>query len=84
MQNIREEEFLKTVDKLKELDFAESDVLMTLFEYKLKDEKDQLDLAQDVASQYRDGKLDPKIAMQIERKKKKERLKKNIFQNHNQ
>ena len=40
MQNIREDEFMKTVEKLKELEFAESDVLTTLFEYKLKDEKD--------------------------------------------
>ena len=40
VQNIREEEFLKTLDKLKELDFAESVILATLFEYKLRDEHD--------------------------------------------
>lgn len=39
VQNIREDEFLRTVEKLKELDFAESVVLQTLFEYKLRDEQ---------------------------------------------
>jgi hypothetical protein len=40
VQSIREDEFLKTLEKLKELDFAESVILSTLFEYKLKDEHD--------------------------------------------
>ena len=40
VQNIKEEEFMRTVEKLKELDFAESVVLQTLFEYKLRDEHD--------------------------------------------
>ena len=40
VQNIKEDEFLKTLEKLKEIDFAESIILSTLFEYKLKDEHD--------------------------------------------
>ena len=40
IQNIRNDEFMKTVERLKELDFAESVVMETLFEYKLKDEHD--------------------------------------------
>lgn len=40
VQNIKEDEFLRTLEKLKELDFAESIVMQTLFEYKLKDEHD--------------------------------------------
>lgn len=40
VQNLKEDEFLKTLEKLKELDFAESIVMQTLFEYKLKDEHD--------------------------------------------
>lgn len=40
VQNIKDDEFLKTVEKLKEIDFAESVVLSTLYEYKLKDEHD--------------------------------------------
>jgi hypothetical protein len=70
VQNIREVEFMRTVEKLKELDFAESVVLQTLFEYKIRDEHDQLDLANEVAREYHSGKLDPKLAMKIERKKK--------------
>ena len=70
VQNIKEEEFMRTVEKLKELDFAESVVLQTLFEYKLRDEHDQLDLASDVAKEYHSGKLDPLIAMRMEKKKK--------------
>jgi hypothetical protein len=38
--NIKNDEFLGTVEKLKEIDFAESVVLQTLFEYKIKDEHD--------------------------------------------
>lgn len=34
VQNIKEEEFMRTFLKLKELDFAESAVMKTLFEYK--------------------------------------------------
>jgi len=41
IQNIREDEFIRTLEKLKEIDFAESAILQTLFEYKLKDEYDQ-------------------------------------------
>jgi hypothetical protein len=41
-----------------------------LFEYKLRDEHDQLDLASDVAKEYHSGKLDPLIAMRMEKKKK--------------
>ena len=40
VQNIRNDEFMKTVENLKEIDFAESVVLQTLYEYKLKDELD--------------------------------------------
>lgn len=40
IQNIKEDEFLKALEKLKELDFAESVILGTLFEYKQKDEHD--------------------------------------------
>ena len=38
--NIKNDEFLGTVEKLKEIDCAESVVLQTLFEYKIKDEHD--------------------------------------------
>ena len=67
VQNIREDEFLRTVEKLKEIDFAESAVLQTLFEYKIRDEHDQLDLANEVAKEYHSGKLDPLLAMRIEK-----------------
>ena len=70
VQNIREDEFLRTLEKLKELDFAESIVMQTLFEYKLKDEHDQLDLANEVAKEYHSGKLDPLLAMRLEKKKR--------------
>ena len=68
--NIKNDEFLGTVEKLKEIDFAESVVLQTLFEYKMKDEHDQLDLANEVAKEYHSGKLDPLLAMKIEKKKR--------------
>lgn len=70
VQNIKDDEFIKTLEILKELDFAESVVIQTLFEYKLKDEHDQLDLASEVAKEYHSGKLDPKLAMKLERRKK--------------
>ena len=70
VQNIREEEFVRTLEKLKEIDFAESVILQTLFEYKLKDEYDQLDLAEEVAKEYHSGKLDPLMALRNERKNK--------------
>jgi hypothetical protein len=70
VQNIKDDEFMKTVEKLKEIDFAESVILQTLFEYKTKDEHDQLDLANEVSKEYHSGKLDPLLAMRIERKKK--------------
>jgi len=38
--NIKEDEFMKTIEKLKELEFADRFIIETLFEYKLKDEHD--------------------------------------------
>lgn len=34
VQNLREEEFLRTFAKLKDIDFADCSVMKTLFEYK--------------------------------------------------
>ncbi|MFN9909133.1 MAG: hypothetical protein ACK56F_23940 [bacterium] len=59
VSNMKGEEFMKNVDKLKELDFAEGLILQTLFDYKVRDEHDQIDLANDVAKEYHSGKLDP-------------------------
>ena len=70
VQNIRDDEFMRTVEKLKEIDFAESVILQTLFEYKIKDEHDQQDLANEVAKEYHSGKLDPLMALRMERKNK--------------
>ena len=38
VQSIKNDEFMKNVDKLKELDFAEGLILQTLFDYKINDE----------------------------------------------
>ena len=54
---------MRTCDNLKELDYAESAVIQTLFEYKLKDEHDQIDMAHEVAKEYHSGKIDPLTAM---------------------
>ena len=59
VSNLKNDEFMKNVDKLKELDFAEGLILQTLFDYKVRDEHDQIDLANDVAKEYHCGKLDP-------------------------
>jgi len=40
VQNLKENEFMKAVEMLKEIDFAESAILETLFKYKIKDEHD--------------------------------------------
>lgn len=40
LENIREHEFLRAMDKLKDLDFADGSILETLYEYKVKDEYD--------------------------------------------
>jgi hypothetical protein len=50
---------MKSVDKLKELDFADGMILKTLFEYKMRDEHDQIDIANEVSKEYHSGKLDP-------------------------
>ena len=59
ISNLKNEEFMKNVEKLKELDFADGIILQTLFEYKIRDEHDQVDLANDVAKEHHSGKLDP-------------------------
>jgi len=38
--SLKGEEFMKNVEKLKELDFAEGIILQTLFDYKVRDEHD--------------------------------------------
>jgi hypothetical protein len=38
--SLKGEEFMKNVEKLKELDFAEGLILQTLFDYKVRDEHD--------------------------------------------
>lgn len=40
ISNLKNEEFMKNVEKLKELDFADGIILQTLFEYKIRDEHD--------------------------------------------
>jgi len=59
VQSIKNDEFMRNVEKLKELDFAEGLILQTLFEYKVKDEHNQIDIANEVAKEYHSGKLDP-------------------------
>jgi hypothetical protein len=76
IQSMKNDEFMKHVEKLKELDFAEGLVLQTLFDYKLRDEYDQIDLAADVAKEYHSGKLDPQMGMKNEKKKRGEIIKK--------
>lgn len=61
---------MKNVEKLKELDFAEGLILQTLFDYKVRDEHDQIDLANDVAKEYHSGKLDPQQGWKLEKKKR--------------
>lgn len=39
ISNLKNDEFMGNVEKLKELDFAEGLVLQTLFDYKIKDEQ---------------------------------------------
>eukprot|EP00347_Sterkiella_histriomuscorum_P011639 403371682 len=77
VQNLKDDEFLKTLDKLKEIDFADSTVLETLYEYKVKDEQDQIEQANEVMKEFHSGKLDPLNAMKLERKKKISQLKRN-------
>jgi hypothetical protein len=70
VNDLKEEEFMKNVEKLKELDFAEGLILQTLFDYKVRDEHDQVDLAIDVAKEYHSGKLDPQQGWKAEKKKR--------------
>jgi hypothetical protein len=44
----------------------------------LRDEHDQQDLANEVAKEYHSGKLDPLLALRIERKNKLKQNQKNI------
>ncbi|CDW81148.1 UNKNOWN [Stylonychia lemnae] len=76
VQNIKEEQFLKTLDKLKEIDFADSSVMETLFEYKTRDEEDQIEQAHEVAKEYHSGKLDPLNAIKLEKKRRTQNTKK--------
>ena len=78
ISSIKNEEFMGHVEKLKELDFAEGLVLQTLFDYRIKDEQYQVDLAQEISKEYHSGKLDPQAGKQAQRKKRKAHHK-NVF-----
>ncbi len=70
VESLKNDEFMSNVNRLKDLDFAEGMVLQTLFDYKLRDEQDQIDLAQDVSKEYHSGRLDPGAAIKMQRKRK--------------
>jgi len=74
---IKDQEFNRTLSKLKEIDFADSSMLATLFEYKLRDEEEQIEQAYDVVKEYHSVKLDAQNNIRQERKRKALLLKKN-------
>lgn len=76
VQNLKEEEFLRTFAKLKDIDFADCTVMKTLFEYKKQDEYDQDELANEVIKEYHSGRLDPLRNVRQLKKKKKEKISK--------
>ena len=65
---------MKTLDTLKEIEFADSSVIKTLYEYKVSGEMEQLEQANGVVREYHSGKLDPLNALKNERKRKKTML----------
>ena len=52
MQNFREEEYIRTLNLLKGIDFTDAKSLKTLFLYHFKDELDQIELANEVTKEY--------------------------------
>ena len=69
VQHVKEQEFFRVMHILREIDFAESDVLTTLFEYKFRDQLEKIDQSQEVTKEYHSGKLDPKQAMKMDKVK---------------
>lgn len=49
---------MRTVQNLKEIEFAHSDMIETLYEYKLKDDYDQIEEAIEVVKDYYTVKID--------------------------
>jgi hypothetical protein len=68
---MREEEYLRMLRLLKNIDFADVSSLKTLFLYHFRDELDQIELANDTTKDYHQGKFDPENVKTTENKKKK-------------
>ena len=77
MAGIKDEQFSRTLGKLKEIDFADSSILATLFEYKLRDEEEQIEQAHDVVKEYHSAKLDANSTIRQERRRKTQILRRN-------
>ena len=69
LQNFRDEEMLKILEFIKEIDFAEAESMPKLYELKLKDDLDRLKVIKEVTKDHHEGKLDP--GKMLKRTKKK-------------
>ena len=57
VQNIKMDEFLKTVKQVDTVNYANQRMVNTLFTYKLKDDIDNIDIANDCCREYNQHKF---------------------------
>lgn len=69
--NVRNEQLQQISDTLKEISYADPRQMGLLFEYKKNDDDERVRIAQDVAKEYHEGKLDPhKVDTKVRKGKK--------------
>lgn len=70
VQRVKEIEFDRTFDAIKELENAHPNVIPILFQYKMNDINQNIAIAEEVAKEFKSGKLDPKMALNYEKTQK--------------
>ena len=71
MQNIKHDEFLKSLDLMGNIEFGDSQLIKQLYIYALKDMLDHNKEANDAARNYHSGKFDPFMINLMDKKKMK-------------
>jgi len=63
VEAVKQREFATVMDTLKEMDFANVEAIPLLYGYRALEITDNNETADEVAKEYRSGRLDPKLAM---------------------
>lgn len=68
LEDIKMQEFEDTLGQIRDMEFvADTTLIPVLYTYKANDFNENVKLAKEVAQEFRSGKLDPKMAMRIEK-----------------